>query len=308
MKYIVYLLITLVTIISSFAQEITPKEIVVNSLITGDLYSASPQGKKLAIIIPGSGPTNRNGNSHVGLKCDSYKMLATTLAANGINAFTYDKRIIALLKKNMVKEKDLNFEQNIEDVNIIINYFKNTYPEIILIGHSEGALIANIAAIENKNVTSFISLQGAGKSADQILYDQVTKQAPFFSKQVTEIQDQLKKEQTVQNVPPMLQALYRPDVQPYLISWMKYDPAIEIKKVKQPILIIDGTKDLQVDIEQANLLAKAAPKAKKVTLTNMNHLLKKIDKDEDNLKSYQDPTFTLHPELVTTIVNFITKQ
>ena len=298
MKAIVYFIITLVSLTFGWAQTSNVKEIKINDLLIGDLYSATVNSKQLAIIIPGSGPTNRNGNSHIGLKGDSYKMLATALASNGINTFTYDKRIIALLKSNKVNEKELNFEQNIEDINSIINYFKNKYPEIILIGHSEGALVGNMAAIENSSVTSFISLQGAGKSADQILFDQITKQAPFFSKQINEIHDQLKKGEVVKSIPPMLNTIYRPDVQPYLISWMKYDPAVEIKKVKQPILIIDGTKDLQVDTEQANLLAKAAPKAKKVTIENMNHILKKIEKDEDNLKSYQDSSFELHPELV----------
>lgn len=305
MKAIVYFIIMLISLTFGWAQTSNVKEIKINDLLIGDLYSATVDTKQLAIIIPGSGPTNRNGNSHIGLKGDSYKMLATALVNSGVNTFTYDKRVIALLKSNKVNEKEMNFEQNIEDVNSIINYFKDKYPEIILIGHSEGALVANIVAIENSSVTSFISLQGAGKPADQILFDQITKQAPFFSKQINEIHDKLKKGEIVQNIPPMLNTIYRSDVQPYLISWMKYDPAVEIKKVKQPILIIDGTKDLQVDTEQANLLAKAAPKAKKVTIANMNHVLKKIDKDEDNLKSYQDSSFELHPELITTIVNFI---
>lgn len=305
MKAIVYFIIMLISLTFGWAQTSNVKEIKINDLLIGDLYSATVDTKQLAIIIPGSGPTNRNGNSHIGLKGDSYKMLATALVDSGVNTFTYDKRVIALLKSNKVNEKEMNFEQNIEDVNSIINYFKDKYPEIILIGHSEGALVANIVAIENSSVTSFISLQGAGKPADQILFDQITKQAPFFSKQINEIHDKLKKGEIVQNIPPMLNTIYRSDVQPYLISWMKYDPAVEIKKVKQPILIIDGTKDLQVDTEQANLLAKAAPKAKKVTIANMNHVLKKIDKDEDNLKSYQDSSFELHPELITTIVNFI---
>ena len=120
-----------------------------------------------------------------------------------------------------------------------------------------------------------------------------------------EINTALKNGQTVNDIPSMLQGLYRPSVQPYLMSWMKYNPSAEIAKIKQPTLIIDGDKDIQVSLKQGDLLSQANPKAKRLTLKNMNHVLKQIDKDEDNMKSYGDPTFPLHSELASAIATFI---
>lgn len=131
------------------------------------------------------------------------------------------------------------------------------------------------------------------------------QQLPALGPKVAEINASLKKGQTIEKIPSMLQALYRPSIQPYLISWIKYDPRVEIAKIKQPTLLIDGDKDLQVSLIQGDLLSQANPKAKRVTLKNMNHVLKQIDKDEDNIKSYGDPSFPLHPELVPTLVSFI---
>lgn len=298
-------LFTFLTALLGIAQTPTIKEIAVDPQLLGDLYTTTTQNENLVIIVPGSGPTNRNGNSYIGLKGNSYKMLATALAPHQLDVFTYDKRIIAQMKTNQVKEEDTRFEDGVTDLALIVDYFAPRYSRITLVGHSEGALLANLLANKCAKVTKFVSLQGPGTTADQLIYEQVMQQFPALGPQVTTINASLKKGQTVENIPPMLQALYRPSVQPYLISWIKYDPSVEIAKIKQPVLIIDGDKDLQVSIKQGDLLSQANPKAKRVTLKNMNHVLKQIDKDEDNMKSYGDPSFPLHPELIPTLVSFI---
>ncbi|WP_410881120.1 alpha/beta hydrolase [Myroides sp. DW712] len=298
-------LFTLLTALVGMAQTPSIKEIAIDPQLLGDLYTTTPQNENLVIIVPGSGPTNRNGNSYIGLKGDSYKMLASALALQNIAVFTYDKRIIAQLKANQIKEEEGRFEDGVTDLALIVAYFAPQYSRITLVGHSEGALVANLLANKSAKVTKFVSLQGPGTTADQLIYEQVMQQLPALGPKVAEINASLKKGQTVENIPSMLQALYRPSVQPYLISWIQYDPRVEIAKIKQPVLIIDGDKDLQVPIKQGDLLSQANPKAKRVTLKNMNHVLKQIDKEEDNMKSYGAPSFPLHPELVPTLVSFI---
>lgn len=305
MKALLHFIFFLLTAALGFAQSPSIKEIAIEPQLLGDLYTTASSSDNLAIIVPGSGPTNRNGNSYMGLKGDSYKQLAFALASKSIDVFTYDKRIIAQLKANQVKEEEMRFDDGITDLILIVNYFATQYPNITLIGHSEGALIANLVANTNSKVTKYIALQGPGESADKIIYEQVTKQFPALGEQVNTINQTLKKGVLVEKVPSFLQALYRPSLQPYLISWMKYDPSLEIQKTKQPTLLVDGDKDLQVSIKQGDLLQQANPKAKRITLQNMNHVLKQIDKEEDNLKSYGDPSFPLHPALVSTLSTFI---
>lgn len=305
LHFFIYLLTTLCAILG-FAQTSQKTEIAIDAQLLGDLYTSSTKSDNLVIIVPGSGPTNRNGNSFAGVKGDSYKLLANALVVQGLDVFTYDKRFITQLKQNQsIKEEEGRFEDGVNDLALIVNHFSTAYSKITLVGHSEGALVANILANTSSKVTQYVALQGPGVAADQIIYEQVVKQLPALGNKVAELNAALKNGQTIEDVPPMLQALYRPSVQPYLISWMKYDPSIEIKKIKQPTLIIDGDKDLQVSLLHGDLLSKANPKAKRITLKNMNHILKQIEKDEDNIKSYGDSSFPLHPELASTIVTFI---
>ena len=305
LHFFIYLLTTLCAILG-FAQTSQKTEIAIDAQLLGDLYTSSTKSENLVIIVPGSGPTNRNGNSFAGVKGDSYKLLANALVVQGLDVFTYDKRFITQLKQNQpIKEEEGRFEDGVNDLALIVNHFSTAYSKITLVGHSEGALVANILANTSTKVTQYVALQGPGVAADQIIYEQVVKQLPALGNKVAELNAALKNGQTIEDVPPMLQALYRPSVQPYLISWMKYDPSIEIKKIKQPTLIIDGDKDLQVSLLHGDLLSKANPKAKRITLKNMNHILKQIEKDEDNIKSYGDSSFPLHPELASTIVTFI---
>lgn len=281
--------------------------IQIDSEIDGDLYLANKESKQLAIIIAGSGPTDKNGNSVAGVNANSYKYLAEGLKENGINTFTYNKRLFAQIKNQTMKESEVTFEDNVKDLNLVIDYFKKEYPSIILIGHSEGALVATLASQNNTAVSKLVSLQGPGESIDKTLYRQLVIQAPLFAKLIEDIHSKLRKGEQITDVPPILMSLYRPSVQPYLISWMKYDPSVEIQKVKQPILILQGDKDLQVKTDQGNNLKQAMPTATLVTLKGMNHVLKTVGEDDENLALYSKPEVPLHAELVPTIVNFIKK-
>ncbi|MGG5506168.1 MULTISPECIES: alpha/beta hydrolase [unclassified Myroides] len=307
LHFFIYVLTTLGAILG-FAQTSQITEVAIDTHLLGDLYTSAAQSDNLVIIVPGSGPTNRNGNSFAGLKIksNSYQLLAKALVVQGLDVFTYDKRFITQLKLNIpIKEEEERFEDGVNDLALLVDHFSTTYPKITLVGHSEGALVANILANTSNKVTQYVALQSPGVAADQIIYEQVVKQLPALGDQVKRINASLKKGQQVDDVLPMLLSLYRPSVQPYLISWMQYDPCVEIQKIKQPVLIIDGDKDLQVSLRQGDLLSQANPKAKRVTLQNMNHVLKQLDKDEDNMKSYGDPSFPLHPELASTIATFI---
>lgn len=303
MKNLFYTLLIGLTTQLTFAQTL----VQIDAEIDGDLYLANKDSKQLAIIIAGSGPTNKNGNNPGGVKANSYRYLAQDLKENGINTFTYNKRMFAQMKNQTINEADIKFEDNVSDLNIVIDYFKKDYPSIILIGHSEGALVATLASQNNSAVSKLISLQGPGESADKVLYKQLTAQAPFLAKSVEDIHSKLRKGELVDSIPPMLSALYRPSAQPYFISWIKYSPTEELKKVKQPILILQGDKDLQVTTDQGDMLKAAVPIATLVTLKDMNHVLKTVLKDEENLALYTKPDVPLHTELVSTIIHFIKK-
>jgi pimeloyl-ACP methyl ester carboxylesterase len=281
---------------------------------TGEIYGtlAIPNNVKTSpviLIIAGSGPTDRDGNSHImGLQTNAYKMLSEGLANKGISSVRFDKRGIAKSKLAMTSESDVRFETFINDVVAWIALLKsdNRFSKIYILGHSEGSLIGMIAA-EQTNTSGFISIAGAGKSADKILQEQLkTKLPPLLLDESNKILDSLKIGKTVSNVNPSLVSLYRPSVQPYMISWIKYDPAKEIGKLKIPVLIIQGTTDLQVTVDDSKLLSAANTNAKLLIIENMNHTLKESDSDiQKNMATYNNPDLPLKEGLTDDIVNFI---
>jgi len=263
----------------------------------------------VVLIIAGSGPTDRNGNNPM-MTNNSLKMLANELANNGIASLRYDKRGIAQSKSAGLKEDDLRFEMYINDAVEWINLLNKdiNFSQIVVVGHSEGSLIGMVAS-QNPGVDQYISLEGAGQPADQVIREQLKSQPPVILTQSLPILDELVKGNTVGAVPPMLNSLFRPSVQPYMISWFKYDPQKEIAKLAKPVLIVQGTTDIQVSIDDANRMHAAKPDSKLVIIEGMNHVLKNADADQTkNLLIYRQPDLPLNSELGKVLSDFIHKK
>jgi pimeloyl-ACP methyl ester carboxylesterase len=277
--------------------------------IAGTLTIPAQPGKMpVALIIAGSGPTDRNGNNPM-MKNESLKKLAHGLASNNIASLRFDKRGIGESKNAAKSEADLRFEDYINDARSWIDLLKKDtrFTKVFVAGHSEGSLIGMIAALQT--ASGFVSIAGAGRSADKILKEQLAGQPPAVKDPSYPIIDSLVLGKTVQNVPQMLFALFRPSVQPYMISWFHYDPQTEIKKLTIPVLIVQGTNDLQVTVEDANLLSKSNTKAQLTLIKNMNHILRIVEGDrKENLAAYITPTLPISEELITTISAFVKKK
>ena len=261
----------------------------------------------VALIIAGSGPTDRNGNNPM-MKNNSLKMLAEALAKNGIASLRYDKRGIGESKASAVTETSLVFENYTEDAKSWINFLKldKRFTQLTVIGHSEGSLIGMIAGAK---ANKFISIAGAGESADKLLKSQISSKSNKVIEDMTfPIIDSLKSGNKVKKVDPMLNSLFRPSIQPYLISWFKYDPQTEIKKLTVPILIIQGNNDLQVPVQDAENLSKANKNAELDIIDKMNHIMKIIDGDKQaNMESYNNETLPISETMTTKIMSFIKK-
>jgi pimeloyl-ACP methyl ester carboxylesterase len=275
-------------------------------LLPADISKPVP----VVLIIAGSGPTDRDGNNPMlpGHN-DSLKMLATDFATNGIASLRYDKRGIGRSTVE-TKESDLRFETYIDDAVAWCNQLhEKRFSGVVIAGHSEGSLIGMIAA-KRCGAAAFISLEGAGFPAADILRTQLKTRLPEELKAPNEaILKSLEAGKTVDDTPPSLAALYRPSVQPYLISWFKYDPAKEIAALKIPVLIIQGTTDIQVSVDDAKRMAAANPHAKLVIIDGMNHMLKTVSGDvQAQLPSYSDPKLQLSEKLTPELVQFVGKR
>ena len=260
----------------------------------------------VVLIIAGSGPTDRNGNNPM-MTNNSLKMLAKELQKNGIASVRYDKRGIGESKNSGLQEIDLRFEDYVQDVEGWIKLLKEDerFSNIIVLGHSEGSLIGMIAS-HKQEAKKFISVAGVGIPAGDILRKQLKGQPQFILDESLKIIEKLENGETVEKVSQMLYSLFRPSVQPYMISWFKYNPQIEIAKLNKPILIIQGTTDIQVSVSDADKLASANKKSQKQIIEGMNHILKEAELDrQKNIQTYSMPDLPLKKELIKFIVKFI---
>lgn len=285
------------------AQDMTPLNISVNKHIDGTLLLPATNTKNaLAIIIAGSGPTDRDGNQNF-LQNNSLKKLAIGLAKEGIATFRYDKRIVKQIRKGNV-DKNIMFDDFVTDAVSVLNYFRERFDKIYIIGHSQGSLVGMLAAKEGAD--GFISLAGAGKSIDEVVVDQVQNTAPMFTEDTKRVFNILKEGKTTDDFPPALASIFNKELQPFMSSWMQYNPQEEIKSLTIPVLILNGTKDLQVSEEEAKLLKSAKDNAELNIITDMNHILVPIEGDNlENSKSYNEPRRTLSPKLIEAISTFI---
>ena len=309
MKKLLFALLLIVPT-ATFSQNtplFTTENIAVNSLLNGTLYAPIKQNNttNLVILIAGSGPTNRDGNQF-GMTNNSLKLLAESLVKNGIAVYSYDKRIFAQMASGKLDEASLSFDNFIDDAKAVVLYFKNQqkYHSITIAGHSEGALIGMVAA--NGNADAFISIAGAGRPIDEVLLEQIGKQAPFLKEEVEKNLATLKSGNTFELKNQMLASLFRASVQPYMISWIKYHPQNEIKKLQIPTLLINGDKDIQVSVQDAQLLQQAKPDAQLQIIPKMNHIFKIIQGDDtENKASYTNPELPISTELTSIITTFI---
>lgn len=292
-----------------FAQ--IPEEAITLETETGNisgtmLYPTTSEKIPVVLIIAGSGPTDRNGNSPT-MTNNSLKMLAEGLFNNGIASVRYDKRGIGESADAAMDESSLRFENYIEDAEDWVDLLEkdDRFTEIIILGHSEGSLIGMVASQEEE-VSKFISLEGAGKPAGDIIKEQLSAQPPAILEMSLPILEKLEIGETVETVPQVLYSLFRPSVQPYMISWFKYDPQQEIAKLNKPVLIIQGTTDIQVSVSDAEKLSAANEKAELKIIEGMNHILKESVADRmQNIQTYTMPDLPLKQELIPDIVAFI---
>ena len=190
----------------------------------GTLLTPDAGTETVAVIIAGSGPTPRNGN------VNSYLYLAQALEKAGIASLRYDKRGIGESRfTEPEKMADAVLGDFIGDAAAWADYLAGEgFRRVILIGHSEGALIAFCAAQQTPKVAAVISVAGAGYPLDEILQLQLASQLlpdnMDMLLQANAITASLKRGERVESCPPQLEALVHPSVQTFWISSLRSDP------------------------------------------------------------------------------------
>jgi alpha-beta hydrolase superfamily lysophospholipase len=243
--------------------------------------------------------------------CNTSLMLAEALQKHGVASVRFDKRGVGASAEAGADETQLRFEDYIDDVQRWIDLLadEKKYSKIIVAGHSEGSLIGMIACHQSGKAAGFISLCGAGRPIDELILEQMKRQPKSLQESMAFLLREWKQGKTVENVPPELMAIARPSLQPYMMSWIKYDPCVEVKKLAIPMMIVQGTTDIQVSLVDADNLAEANPEAKKTIIKNMDHLLKNNPTTNTffQMLNYTNSKSPLHAELLPSILEFISE-
>jgi pimeloyl-ACP methyl ester carboxylesterase len=267
----------------------------------------------VVLIIPGSGPTDRDGNNPLGVSAAPYRLLAEALAAHGVSTVRMDKRGLFGSKGAVANPNDVTIGDYAADARSWIGAIRTRTRVrcVWLLGHSEGSLIALATAQEPDRICGVISVSGAGRRLSDVIRDQLRASPANASVLDSAIKalDSLERGEHVEitAMHPALQRLFAPQVQGFMIDMFRYDPAKLAAGLKVPLLIIQGERDLQVSPADAQTLAAAQPKAKLDLLPRMNHVLKDVDSDDRsaNLATYSNPSLPVDAEAVDAIARFV---
>ena len=281
--------------------------------LAGTMLRGSGGQGPVAVIIPGSGPTDRDGNNPLGVRAGSYRLLAQGLGIEGITTVRIDKRGMFGSAAAVPDGNAVTMADYVADT---AAWAKSTReatgaPCVWLIGHSEGGLVALAAAQKVEGLCGLVLVAAAGRPMGDVIKSQLRANpanAPLLGAADAVI-DALAAGQRVDvaALPQPLVPLFNPAVQGFLISTFALDPAKLAAQTKLPILIVQGGKDIQVSIADAERLKAANPGARLAILPNANHVLKDVEGDSPsaNLATYGAPDLPLAEGLVSAIAAFV---
>ncbi len=280
--------------------------------LRGTMLSPAP-GAPMVLIIPGSGPTDRNGNNPLGVRASTYRLLAQGLAQRGIGTVRIDKRGMFGSRAAVADGNAVTIDDYVTDTESwIASIRKRTGVSCVwVLGHSEGGLVALAAAQKANDICGLVLVSTAGRPLGEVLRQQLRSNpanAPILDQAMAAI-DSLEagKRVDASQMNPVLLPLFGPQVQGFLISVFSYDPAKLIAKVARPVLIMQGERDIQVSVADAQRLKQAAPAAKLVLLADTNHVLKPVTTDDRaaNIATYANPNLPLAPGVVDAVASFV---
>lgn len=267
----------------------------------------------VVLIIPGSGPTDRDGNNPLGVTASPYRMLATALAERGISSVRIDKRGLFGSKAAVPDPNAVTVGAYAEDARAWVRVIRQSTGAdcVWLLGHSEGALVALAAAQNPAGVCGVITLSGPGRRLGDIIREQLRSNpanAPYLDVALRTLA-RLEAGEAVDSatLPAALQPLFYNEAQPFLRDLLAQDPAALAAALRVPLLIIQGDRDIQVSGEDARALAAAQPKARLAILPGVNHVLKVPAGDDRsaNIATYADSSLPIAPSVVDAVASFV---
>ena len=276
--------------------------------LKGTLLTPNSKPTAVVLIVPGSGPTDRDGNNPLGVNASPYRLLAEGLAAKGLATLRIDKRGMFASAMAVEDANAVTIADYVDDVRSWVDVLRrhmNT-PRIWILGHSEGG-----ASAQEEDVCGVVLIATPGRPMGKVLKGQLNAnpENEMLLRQALPIIDALEHRRRVDitNMHPALQSLFNPAIQGVLINAFSYNPGHLISSISKPVLVLQGQRDLQVEETDARLLKAANPQVSLVILPDMNHVMKEVTSDDHkaNIASYAEPALPLAPGLIDSIELFL---
>lgn len=262
----------------------------------------------VALLISNTNTSDRDGNERI-MRNNALRMIATELASNGIASLRYDKRGVGASHYPQAERGQVSISTGASDVKNLIESLRRDkrFGKVVVVGHGDGSLLALVALSRGAPASAFVSIEGVGRSYDQVLKDQLASQPVQMRDIAYEIIDSLKVGRRYNNVPVFLSSFFAPQIQPYLMSSMRYNPQDLIRKLRIPILVLHGDTDIKVKVEDARLLNAANPSSRLVVVTGMNHVLKNCPSTERSIQvqTYANPALPINEVMAKELIHFI---
>ncbi|ARC89364.1 alpha/beta hydrolase [Rhodovulum sp. MB263] len=262
------------------------------------------------VIVPGSGPVDRDGNAPaLGLRSDSYRLLAEALQAAGVASLRIDKRGFGGSAGAIADPNDVTIAAYAGDLRRWVARAAGLAPCVWIAGHSEGGLVALVAAGEPPEaLCGLILMATPGRPVGQLMVEQM-RALPGNAPLMPEIEAMVATleaggRRDPETLPPPLRQLFAAGLQDYMADLFVYDPAALAEGWHGPALILQGGADMQVRPEDADRLAAAMPQARRVDLPGVTHMLK-ADLPGRPYVTYTEPTLPLAPGVVAAILEAV---
>lgn len=303
MKYYFLLLFS----VCLFAQK--SQDIVIDNKISATIFTpASNENDKIILIIPGNGPTDKNGNTP-NLSHNNLKILAEQLSGLGYTVLSYDKTPAVMVREQKVDENLITIDLLISEANQVKQYVIKQFPfkKLIVIGQQEGALIGS--EISRKDVNAYVSISASSYNVDERFIEQTKQRAPEMAAEVSANFAKLKKGEKFKNENQKTVSIFRESIQNYMISVLKFPMIPSVQKLKIPILFINGERSINITAQDSQRFLSAVPKAELAIIPKMNDIFREVESTEiqANYQTYEQPELPISTELVSVINQFAKK-
>ena len=258
-------------------------------VLAGTFLPASPSGSApagtAALLVSGSGQVDRNSDARQ-LAIGVMGQVAEWLAATGVATLRYDKRGVGQSGGDYHRT---GLHDNVDDARAALAALREhdgVDPDrVVVVGHSEGAIIATELAAADDRLAGVVLLAGSAATGEQVLREQASAVADTLPRPVAWLLRLLRKEvSTVQEKRfAQLRATSQDVVRMQLVRvnarWMRefldHDPTPSLRAIRVPVLAVAGTKDVQAAPHHAETIGEVVPGPVRVELVDgMSHLLR----------------------------------